>query len=160
MVKTRKEDINNEDRDFNIWVLLDHSAYAVFRAREMELNQFGLTHMQAAILFSLQNEGGKATLAQLSNWLLREPNSVSALINRMVKNGLVDKIRGPEDEKIRVVITDKGRTMYEKTSRRSISMILTSLSDKEKEQFITCLKKVRTTARNLLGVDYRPPFLP
>ena len=100
------------------------------------------------------------TLAEISRWIMRELHSVSSLINRMDKLGLVKKTKGPEANKISVILTDKGRKLYSHTTNQSITMIFSTLSPEEKKQFQSHLKKLRIKARDLLGMDYKPPFLP
>jgi len=146
--------------DFDIWVLLDQTRDIISKARELELDQYKLTRVQATVLFMLINHDRGVTLAEISKWILREPHSVSSLINRMEKTGLVKKIKSLEAPKINVVLTDKGRELYSNASQQSIDMIFSSLSSEEKLRFKSELKKLRDKARNLLGMDYKPPFLP
>ena len=100
------------------------------------------------------------TLTEISKWIMREPHSVSSLINRMDRLGLVKKIKEPESNKITVILTDTGRELYSHTTNKSITMIFSALSAKEKKEFQFDLKKLRSKARDLLGMDYKPPFLP
>jgi len=148
------------DSDFDIWVLLDQTRDVISKARELELDQYKITRVQATVLFMLMNNNEGVTLTEISKWTLREPHSVSSLINRMEKTGLVKKIKGPEAQKTNVVLTNKGRDLYSRTTQQSISMIFSSLSSEEKIQLTSHLKKLRIKARNLLGIDYKPPFLP
>lgn len=165
-----KKQINNKqedelipvhyDNDMNLWVLLDLTRDVISRARELELNHFKLTRMQAAMLFITQSREKGMTLPEISNWNLREPNSVLTLVNRMEKLGLVEKSRDSEEGKIRVFATEKGKKLYSSTTRQSIKMIFSALSPEEKRQLQSILKKLRDKGRQLLGIDYKPPFLP
>ena len=148
------------DPNMTLWVLLDQSRDLVAKARDLELNHFDLTMAQAASLFILlsNNEGRGLTINEISNWNGREPNSVLNLINRMEKNGLVKKTRDPGEAKAIISITEKGRELYSSATRLSIEMIFSVLSEEEKQQLNSCLKKVRSKARELLGLDYKPPF--
>jgi DNA-binding MarR family transcriptional regulator len=111
-------------------------------------------------LSSLSREDRSVTLDELANWTLKEFNSVSTLINRMEKKGLVKKIKKDGDLKTYIVLTEKGSDLYHKqVTERSIHLIFDKLSTEEKKQLDSILKKVRDTTRDLLGLDYRPPFL-
>lgn len=55
------------------------------------------------------------SLAQLSEGTAKELNSVSAIVTRMTKKGLVKKIRKPGNEKINVAITENRKEVYENT---------------------------------------------
>jgi DNA-binding MarR family transcriptional regulator len=101
------------------------------------------------------------TLDELANWTLKEFNSVSTLINRMEKSDLVKKIKKDGDLKTYVVLTEKGSNLYHKqVTESSIHRIFGNLSDEEKSQLDSILLKIRSKTRDLLGLDYRPPFLP
>ena len=79
----------------------------------------------------------------------------------MEKKGLVKKIKKEGDLKTHVTLTAKGSDLYHRrVSERSIHLIFEKLSEEEKIQFETILKKLRTTTRDLLGLDFKPPFLP
>lgn len=149
------------DDNFDLWVLFDQTEEVISKARDLELDQYKLTLIQAKVLFMLTNQNnGGMTLAEISKWLLREPHSVLSLINRMEKIGLVKRVKRPGDDKMRILLTDKGRELYSQTTRRSISMIFSALSQEDKKQLQSYLKKLRDKARSLLGMDYKPPFLP
>ena len=149
-----------EDPNLNLWVLLDQTRDVISKARELELAHYKLSRVQAATLFMLLVVNKELTISEISNWNIREPNSVLSLINRMEKLELVQKIRDPDDDKIKIVATEKGRESYLNASRMSIEMIFSILSDEEKQQLGSSLKKLRSKARDLLGVDFKPPFLP
>jgi DNA-binding MarR family transcriptional regulator len=109
----------------------------------------------------LSRQDKPATLEELANWTLKEFNSVSTLINRMEKKGLVKKSKQPGDLKTYISLTEKGSDLYhKKVTERSIHLILEKLTAQEKTQLESILKKIRDTTRDLLGLDFRPPFLP
>jgi DNA-binding MarR family transcriptional regulator len=100
------------------------------------------------------------TLDELADWTLKEFNSVSTLINRMENKGLVKKAKKEGDLKTYVTLTEKGSILYhQQVTERSIHLIFSRISDIQKNQLANTLKTVRDTAREILGLDYRPPFL-
>ncbi len=147
-----------DDPDLMLWVLLDQTRDVVSRARELELDQYKLSRVQSKVLFTLLSENRDLTISEVSNAIIREPNSVLSLVNRMEKLGLVKKVRHTDSDKVQIVLTEKGRKLYTKATRLSIEMIFSVLSEEEKQQLDSCLKKVRSKARELLGLDYKPPF--
>jgi len=149
------------DPDINLYILLDQVDSIITNAVELELKHLRLSQPQARVLTMLSREGEPATIEELANWTLKEFNSVSTLINRMEKKDLIKKIRKPGDLKTYVALTEKGSELYHKqVTERSIHLIFDKLSDEEKRAFDGILKKLRATTRDLLGLDYRPPFLP
>jgi DNA-binding MarR family transcriptional regulator len=145
----------------NLYILLDQTDSIVTNAVELEIKHLRVTQPQVRILTMLSREDQPVTLDELARWTLKEFNSVSTLINRMEKSDLVKKIKKEGDLKTYVVLTEKGSDLYHKqVTERSIRLIFGDLSDDEKIQLDSILKKIRNKTRDLLGLDYRPPFLP
>jgi DNA-binding MarR family transcriptional regulator len=149
------------DGDVNLYILLDQTDGIITSAVELEIKHLKMTQPQARVLTMLSRQDNPATLDELANWTLKEFNSVSTLINRMEKKGLVKKSKQPGDLKTYVSLTEKGSDLYHnKVTERSIHLIFEKLSAQEKRQLESTLKKLRDTTRDILGLDFRPPFLP
>jgi DNA-binding MarR family transcriptional regulator len=146
---------SDEDEDQDLWLLLTHTRYAVFRARERELQRYSISPEQASLLFAVQALGNKAVTSELSRHLLRQRHTVSVLINRMAVKGLVKKVKDLSRKNlIRVVITEKGRMAYEQSTKRGpIHRIMQSLSQEEKKEFRQYLQKIYAKARHEIGMD-------
>src|SRR4030042_5989847 len=113
------------DQDYNLWVLLRQTRDAMVKARGRELEKYGISSIQAAVLFTIQAIGAEATPAEISRRLVREPHSVSGLLNRMEKQGLITRVKDlPKRNMVRVVMTNKGREAYEQSTKR-LSMHVT-----------------------------------
>lgn len=145
----------------NLSVLLIQTVDTITKAIELELNQYKISFPEARILFMLVKENKAVTFNEISEWVLRELNSVSVLVTKMEAAGLVEKIRKPGDKKTYVLLTEKGADLYNnKITEKAQHMIFTILTDDQRQQFEGLLKILRNRARNLLGMDYKPPFLP
>ncbi len=144
-----------EDEDQDLWLLLTHARYAVFRAREKELQRYGVSPEQVGLLFVVQALGNKATPAAISRHIIRQPHTVSALVDRMARRGLVKKVKDLDRKNlVRVVMTEKGKKTYELSTKRGpIHRILGSLDVKERKQFRDTLEKVLAKARKEIGLD-------
>ncbi len=148
------------DSKLDLIVLLDQVRYMATRARENELRTYGLTLIQASVLRLLRNAPEGKSLQEISGIVTRETNSVSSLISRMQDKGLVMKKRTRQGNGIRVLITDKGRDVYnESVDRTLLSMLLSALSDQEQKDLYESLYKLKVKATELLEAQYRPPFL-
>jgi DNA-binding MarR family transcriptional regulator len=154
------KDFPDMDEDFKLWGLLGQTADVMLRARQKELYRYGISAIEAGTLWVIQVIGEKATPAQITRWLLREPHTVTELLNRMVKKGLVTKTKDLERRNlIRVSITEKGRQAYEhSTKRKSIHKMISSLSEEERQQLMASLKKLRNRALKELRVEHKPLF--
>ena len=144
-----------QDEDQDLWLLLTHARYAVFRAREKELQRYGVSPEQVGLLFVVQALGNKATPAALSRYILRQPHTVSALVDRMARRGLVKKVKDLDRKNlVRVVMTEKGQRTYELSTKRGpIHRIMATLSDDERKSFKEYLERILTKARKEIGMD-------
>ena len=149
-----------DDRTRNLFVLFDQTRDILVHAVELELKQSKMNYPQARILFMLTRAQNGMTQVEMAKWLGRNLNSVSTLINKMVKKRLVKKNKNKEDGKIYIVATDKGEEYWNDVPERALHLAFSAMSDDEQEQLRGLLKKLRTEIRNLLGLDYKPPFMP
>jgi len=157
---SRLEDISfNPDNDHDVWVLLDQAHFAVTRSRLLELAQYNLTKEQAQVLYVLKICGGSATMNQIASFTLRQRHSVSTLVNRMGKVGLVKKVKVSKEKVFKVIMTKKGKDRYASVTRESIEMVFSSLSAADKRKLVSCLNQLQKKAHSLLGLDYKLPFL-
>ena len=149
------------DEDYALWWLIVQSRRAMHNVRRKELFQAGITPVEASVLFIVQAIGHKSTPAEIARWLFRKPHSVSSLLARMAKRGLVRKVSDLERKnQVRVIITEKGRDAYhQSTKRESIHRMMSSLSDEQRRELRSSLQLLRDKALEELGVA-RPPFPP
>lgn len=148
------------DRDFKLWVLLHQTRDAVHKTAEKELRRFGLSPMEAALIFAVHSIGERATPAEISRWLFRESHSVSGLLDRMAKKGLVRRSKDLDKKNlVRVSLTEKAQQFYNTYAEiKAIDTVLSSLSEEEREQLGASLEKLRDTALDTLGVEREMPF--
>lgn len=146
--------------DFTLWVLLRQAKDAVFKATGKELSRYGISPEQAGVLSIVQSLDNKATPAEISRWLLREPHTVSGILSRMEKKGLLRKTKDLDRKNlVRVTLTKKGQQAYlQSTKIESIGKIMSCLSEEKCQQLIPCLKALRDRALKELRVDQEPPF--
>jgi len=154
------KNFSSVDQDYKLWVLLDQAEHAVSKAREKELSHYSITTVQAAVLFIIQAIGNEATPAEISRWLFRKSHSVSGLLSRMEKEGLVRKVKDLDRKNmVRVTLTEKGQQIYRQSNkRRFIRKIMSCLSEEEHQQLTSCLERLRNKAFKELGVNPKPPF--
>ena len=146
--------ISSYDADL-LWVMLHQSRDAIFKLRERELRGYGITATQASILFTIVEIGGNPTAAEISRHLIRESHSVSTILSRMEKQGLVTKENDIKRKNlVRVSLTEKGRYLYQEAAKRkSILKIISKLPSAECEQLILSLQKLRDMAVKDLGIE-------
>jgi DNA-binding MarR family transcriptional regulator len=145
--------------DSYIYGLLEHAQSLIMRARGLELAQFGITREQMSVLHALLISDGSATIDEIGVIIIRQHNSVSTIVSRMSKLGLVKKERMPHEKKFRVLITEKARKIVNTVPRKSIEMIFNCLSATEKEQLATHLEQLVSQGHEIVGHNFNLPFL-
>ena len=74
--------------------------------------QYGLTVEQYSVLMVLNYAGGSARVTDIAQWLIHSPNSISMIVDRMVKSGLVKRTRDRADRRVvNVAATSKANTV-------------------------------------------------
>lgn len=148
-----------DDGNYRLAMLLRQAADAMLRARQSELQGTGVTTIEAATLLAIDDLGDRALPIRISEWILRRPNSTSALLQRMEHDGLVERSYSLERRNlVRMQLTDYGREVLAQVSKRSsVEEVFGSLSDEDKESLESMLLRVRTTALALTG-EKAPPI--
>ncbi len=157
---TSKKTYRCEDQDQSVWFLLEQTRNAIFKARALELEQYGISPVQAGVMFVIHMLGGTSRPAEIARWLVREPHSISGLLTRMERDGLLRRESDSERKNaVAIVLTDKGRDICNKTFRReSVKQVFSGLSNEEREQLQYSLIKLRDRALKDRGVRNTPPF--
>jgi DNA-binding MarR family transcriptional regulator len=148
------------DEYFVLWIMVAQTKDALLKARQRDYAQFNISNERRAVLWIIQNNGGQATPVEIARQLFRELHSVTEMLNRMTKEGLVRKYKSSGKSKTVVRLTKKGlevfsQSLYNQTDKRIFSV----LSKNEREQLMSCLWKVRNKALSELGIpEWRIKF--
>ncbi|HEY96239.1 MAG TPA: MarR family transcriptional regulator [Dehalococcoidia bacterium] len=146
-------------RDYDIWGKITEVYKLIGKARSIELSTMNLTPEQSHILRILMLNGGISTINEIADISLRTHNTVSILIKRMEKMGLVYREKKESSKQYLISITEKGSELFNTMPINSIEMIFSTLSEEDKELFSTYLDHLEQEARHILGLDYIPPLL-
>ena len=101
------------------------------------LEPLGITYPQYLVLLVLW-EKDKRPVSEIGKRLFLETNTLTPLLQRMEKAGLVTRTRGKEDTRQRIVsLTDKGRSLQKKASGIHDSLLREiTLKSGEEEAFM------------------------
>jgi len=88
------KDLSSTDQEAELWALLGQARRAMLKVRRQELRQYNISVSKSTLLFVIQLIGDKSTPAQISRRIFLESHSVSELLSRMEKEGLVRKNKG------------------------------------------------------------------
>jgi DNA-binding MarR family transcriptional regulator len=142
------------DESYTLWLLLSQTRSALFKARHRRAGKY-IHFNLAAALVTAWALNGQATPAVLSRRLFLEPHSVSELVIRMEKKGLISKKRDKKRENIvRISITEKGRKFCRQAVQPDfIHEIMSALSGTQRNQLRVCLQILYEKALQELGLE-------
>lgn len=140
------------------WLLIHQCHRLMTRVENSVFAKVGLTTRKHAVLFALRNLPDPVTVTDVAHLLDRNPNGISMLIDRMVIDGLIHRVRDMKDRRsVRLVITPKGeRAIIEgnKLTRKVYKELFSGISDEEFKIISENLEKVRFKALDLLNLEY------
>jgi DNA-binding MarR family transcriptional regulator len=135
-----------------------HSDESITKCEEEEFSKIGVLPQQFHILRAIKYIPGVVTPSIVANWVDRNPNSITLIINRMEKDGLVKRKRDLTDRRaLRLIITPKGEELYKRTLKTALrelpKTILSTLSESELSTLIILLNKVREQTFKLRKIE-------
>lgn len=138
---------------FLLWVLIAQTKDALLKARERDYARYGISNERRAILYIIQNQGGTASPVDIARSLFRELHSVTEMLKRMEKDGLIVRREGTGRSKVQVALTEKGLdVLYQSLSSRTDERIFSVLTPEERAQLTSYLWKLRSKVLQDLGV--------
>jgi DNA-binding MarR family transcriptional regulator len=138
------------------------SATSIMRVQQVLLSDFdavvgrhGLTfaRYEALVLLAFSREG-RLPMSKMGKRLMVHPTSVTNIVQRLVGQGLVERVPNPADGRGMLArITPAGREVMEAATRDLVAsgFSLGSLTQEEHEQLFTLLRKVRVAAGDFTG---------
>lgn len=152
MTKSNKTPI--DDEFFSLWVLIAQTKDSLLAAREREYYQYNVKNERRAVLLSIVALGGQATPIEISRFLFRKINSVTEMLNRMEKQGLIKRQKSSGRSKTIVTLTERGKETYSQSLENTTDKrILSKLSKKQREQLRSYLLRIRDESARELGIQ-------
>jgi DNA-binding MarR family transcriptional regulator len=95
------------------WRQIQQTYDVLKQCQDQVLKEYGLTVEQLSVLSVINYLGGSARITDIAGWVERSPNSVSMIVDRMVKAGLVRRKRDRGDRRVVYVsATGKGQAAF------------------------------------------------
>ncbi len=136
----------SENTVLRLWLLLRRVGDTLMRCQDSLFSKYGLTTEQWGLLTAIKARGPLRP-SDLASILERTPNSMSMLIDRMVKAGLVKRTRDRKDRRVVTVsFTEKGKTAVEPAIPAGwefIHEVLSPLSGDERRDLASLLETVK-----------------
>jgi DNA-binding MarR family transcriptional regulator len=140
------------------WLLIHQCHRLLSRAENASFAQVDLTTRKHAVLFALRNLKSPVTVTDVAHWLDRNPNGISMLVDRMVKDGLVNRIKDmPDRRSVRLEITLKGEKAIidgNKITRKVYKKIFSGITNDDFIKISGILEKIRFRSLDYLKLDY------
>jgi len=141
----------NAPDNYSLWVALTRTQYFLRKLREKELKKMGLSVMQStvlAILHRTRDTDVDATPVEISKQLLRAPSTTTELIDRMVGQGMVQKVQDLERKNmVRVEMTEMGEALYNKSvTVEYFSKIFSKVTPRRRQSLILYLDTLTEAA--------------
>jgi len=115
------------------------------RCEDQIFEGYGLTTEQFTVLTAIGYLGGPVKVTDIAQWLERSTNSISMIVDRMVKVGLLRRVRDRSDRRVvHVVKTSKGEDAIKPATLASIAFIQKIMSPISYEDSIILLKLLGT----------------
>jgi DNA-binding MarR family transcriptional regulator len=121
------------------------------RVRENELQKFGISTVEAGTLYVIKAIGrteGKVTPSKIAKGMLRQHHTVTALLKRMEKKGLITRSKDPDNKGALIIqLTEKGEAARKQSKNRdSLHRVMSVFSEDEKERLEEYLFRLRDNA--------------
>jgi DNA-binding MarR family transcriptional regulator len=118
-----------------------YQTYTLLKKCEDQIvEEYGLTTEQFAVLGAIGYFGGSTKVTDIARWLERSTNSISMIVDRMVKAGLVTRTRNTRDRRVvRVANTSKGEKALKPATLASLQVIKKIMSPLSPEDRVTLL---------------------
>lgn len=144
------------EEELSIWELLALTRQTMFKARSKEIGIYGISSSRAYVLSAIDALKEKATPSKIARWHFREPHTISEVLTRMEKEGLVKKTRDLKKKSmVRIELTEKGRELEAISNERySVHRIISSLNKEQRKQLKQCLQTLLDKSLKELGVSY------
>jgi len=140
-----------------LWLLLHRVRDGIVLCEDSIFGNYGLTTEQFSVLAAVKSRGGSLKPSELATILARRPNSVTMLVDRMVKAGLVKRTRDRKDRRgVNVSLTSKGEKALGPATPAGwefIQKILSPLSDKDKQTLTGMLEAVKCEVDGYLNPE-------
>lgn len=139
------------DRALRLWVALARCASSVSRASARDIQSYGLTQAQFAVLEVLYHKG-PLPLCTIGEKLLVTSGNITYVADELQSSGLLRRDRSAKDRRvIRASLTPKGQALMARVFPRhaaKMTSVAEPLSAREQEELARLLKKWGKAVRN------------
>ena len=145
-------DFKSKNLNLILWRNIYKTYTLLSKCEDQIFSKHRLTTEQYRVLLAIQFLDKPVMVTDVARWLERSTNSISMIIDRMTKAGLVRRVRDRKDRRaVHLTITSKAENAFEPATEsawQSIQKIMSPLSNEDKGSFIILLNKLTWEASN------------
>jgi DNA-binding MarR family transcriptional regulator len=151
-----------EDKEYDIWILLSRVYHLIATLRKLELSKHDILPVQSYILFIIKAIGNETTPTEISGYVYQQRSSISDILNRMVKKGLIIKInKSSANKRVIIRLTEKGEKALKLSDNREyLYKVMSSLVGEKKRHLESSLEILRGNAINALSITQKTIIRP
>jgi len=150
--------VNSESEStvLRLWLLLPRVGDALALCQDLVFGKYGITTEQWRVLVCIKSRGSLRPI-DLALMLERSPNSMSMIVDRMVKAGLVRRTRDKKDRRtVFVSMTEKGKEAVEPAAPAGwefIHKVLSPLSYDDQRALASMLETIKCELTGYLNPE-------
>jgi DNA-binding MarR family transcriptional regulator len=138
-----------------LWFMIHRTHEMLKMCEDRVFREYKLTTEQYVVLLTINYLDGPVRPTDVARWLGRSPNSVSMIVDRMVKASLLRRVRDRKDRRVVwLTITSKGETALKPAIMAGfefIQNILSRLSYDDRHTLMELLDKLQYAAADYLN---------
>jgi DNA-binding MarR family transcriptional regulator len=147
--------LNLEPLALRLWFLSHRTHELLRRCEDQVYGEYNLTTEQYTMLAIIKYLDDPVRITDVARWSGRSTNSVSMIIDRMVKAGLVRRVRDRKDRRtVIVTITSKAESALKPATLAGLEFIrevLSPLSSEDRRTFVNLHEMVKYKALEYLN---------
>jgi DNA-binding MarR family transcriptional regulator len=140
--------------EHKLWVLCHQTYNMVLRCEEKAFKKGGVTPQYVSVMMAIKHIKPPVTPTEVGRWLDRRTNSISMIIDRMKRDGLVERRRDLKDRRSQqLVMTEKGEKALQRAlgpGWELVTYVLSGLTSEEQQVLSALLEKMREKAYQYL----------
>ena len=143
-----KSDIRADSDARRMFIMLEQTRTAIYHMLIAEEKLYNTDFTEVGIMYYLLNKENGAPQSDLAKWVMKK------------QKGLIKRFKNRRDRKKYSILTPKGRNILKQLEARGIALTFSVLSEEEKRQLKPILEKLCYRSGELLGLSFKPPYLP
>ena len=138
-----------------LWFMIHRTHEMLKMCEDRVFGEYKLTTEQYIVLVTIKYLGDPIRPTDVARWLGRSPNSISMMVDRMVKVSLLRRVRARKDRRVVwLTITSKGETALKPAVMAGfefIQKILSQVSHDDRHTLMKLLDKLQYAAATYLN---------